>query len=250
MRKLKHLPVDDWPEADQIAFEAAFAPGDIFDGTSGPGSHLAEGTRRTIRFGYRRWLGFLAAHYPDDLSKAPADRITLDRVRAFTEHLGAGMLPTSVFNVIDNLYFAARLVAPTRDWAWLKAIKARLAARAMARDRFDRLVPSARTLDFGVELMDQALLMPTVVAKPAAIQYRDGLMLALLSLWPIRRRSLAALTVSRHIEFDESGVNILLYAADTKGKRAETFRVPMLLVPYLRRYVDDIRPRLLGRGRS
>jgi len=157
MRKLKHLPLDDWPEADRIAFEAAFAPGDIFDGTGGPGSHLAEGTRRAIRFAYRRWLGFLTAHYPDDLSKAPADRITIDRVRAFVEHLGASMRPTSVFSAIDNLYFGARLVAPAGDWAWLKAIKVRLAARAVPRDRFDRLVPSAQTLDLGIALMDRAL---------------------------------------------------------------------------------------------
>ncbi len=144
--------------------------------------------------------------------------------------------------------FGARLVAPAGDWAWLKAIKGRLAARAVPRDRFDRLVPSAQTLNLGIELMDQALQMPTAVSKRAAIQYRDGLMLSILSLWPIRRRSLAALTVSRHIEFDKFGVNILLYPADTKGKRAETFRVPPLLVPYVRRYLDDIRPRLLGRG--
>jgi hypothetical protein len=33
--------------------------------------------------------------------------------------------------------------------------------------------------------------------------YRDGLLLALVSLRPMRRRSIAALTVSRHLEFDD-----------------------------------------------
>ena len=36
MRTLKHLPVDEWPEADREAFRAAYEPGDVFDETAGP----------------------------------------------------------------------------------------------------------------------------------------------------------------------------------------------------------------------
>ena len=43
MRTLKHLPVNEWPEADRQAFKAAYEPGDVFDETAGPGAHLAEG---------------------------------------------------------------------------------------------------------------------------------------------------------------------------------------------------------------
>ena len=96
--------------------------------------------------------------------------------------------------------------------------------------------------------MDAALTLPIDGHKQREIQYRDGLLLALLSLWPIRRRSLAALTVSRHLEFDDAGVNILLYPSDTKAKRAESFRVPEQLLPYLMRYLKEIRPVLLGRS--
>ena len=60
--------------------------------------------------------------------------------------------------------------------------KARLAARARPEDRFDRLVPPWQTLDFGIELMDEALKLPSTGHKQREIQYRDGLLLALLSL--------------------------------------------------------------------
>ena len=96
--------------------------------------------------------------------------------------------------------------------------------------------------------MDEALKLPITGHKQREIQYRDGLLLALLSLWPIRRRSLAALTVSRHVEFDDLGVNILLHPSDTKAKRPESFRVPEPLLPYLRRYLEEIRPRLVARS--
>jgi integrase/recombinase XerD len=246
MRTLKHLPVNEWPEADRAAFRAAYEPGDLFDETAGPGSHLAEATRRWIEFTYRRWLAFLKANHPDDLSMAPAERITPERVRAFIDHLSAEIGPSSVAAACDRLYFAARLIAPTTDWAWLKSIKARLASRALAQDRFNRLVPPSQTLKFGIELMDTAHTLPVDGHKQREIQYRDGLLLAFLSLWPIRRRSLAALTVSRHLEFDDAGVNILLHPTDTKSRRAESFRVAEQLLPYFVRYLKEVRPILLG----
>jgi integrase/recombinase XerD len=249
MRTLKHLPINEWPEADREAFRAAYEPGDVFDETAGPGAHLAEGTRTWIRFTYRRWLGFLKENYPDDFSMPPAKRITSGRVRAFIEHLSAEMRPTSVAITVCRLYTAARLIAPTAEWAWLRSVKSRLESLARPQDRFDRLVPPVHTLDFGIELMDVALTLPPSDGhKQREIQYRDGLLLALRTIWPIRRRGLAALTVSRHLEFDDAGVNILLYPSDAKEKRAESVRVPEQLLPYLMRYLKEIRPVLLGRS--
>lgn len=49
MRRLKHLPPAQWPAADHVAFEAAYAPGGIFDDARGPGAHLVKGTRGMIR---------------------------------------------------------------------------------------------------------------------------------------------------------------------------------------------------------
>jgi integrase len=167
-------------------------------------------------------------------------------VRDYIDHLTLDMRPTSVAITVQHLCHAARLIAPDRDWYWLSAIKARLLARARPQDRFHRLVPPRQTLDFGIELMDHALTLPIRRRKLREIQYRDGLLMALLSLWPIRRRSLAALTVSGHIEVDDGGINILLNPADTKSKRFESFRVPEPLVPYVKRYLKETRPRLLG----
>jgi integrase len=247
MRKRKHLPLDQWPEADTKAFAKAYEPGDIFDETAGPGANLAEGTRRMIETAYRRWLGFLDEHHCDDLLEPPVDRIRPDRVRAFVEHLDLEVRPTTVAIYVANLYAAARLIAPMADWRWLASLKARLAARAEPEDRFGQLVPGWRTLDLGIELMDEALTLPSS-RKQQELQYRDGLLVALLSLWPIRRRSITALTVTKHLEVDADGINILLYPEDTKAKRTESLRVPDLLLPYLLRYLEEIRPHLLGRN--
>jgi hypothetical protein len=247
MGQLKHLPVNEWPEADREAFRAAYEPGDVFDETAGPGAHLSQDTRKMIEVSYRRWLGFLKANYPDDLSMRPAERIKPERVRGFIEHISAESKPTTVALVAHLLNAAAKLIAPTTDWAWLGALKSRLNYRAWPEDRFDRLVPPLQTLNFGIELMDAALKLTNRPHKQREIQYRDGLMLTLESLWPMRRRSLAALTVSGHFEFDDAGVNILLHPNDTKAKRAESHRVPEEFVPYIMHYLKIIRPVLLGR---
>ena len=246
MRKLKHLPVDQWPEADIAAFAKAYEPGDIFDETAGPGAHLAEGTRRMIETTYRRWLGFLTAHDPSALLVPPAERMTPDGLRAFVELLSVQVRTTTVAHTVDNLHYAARLIDPDRDWTWLASLDAGLAARAEPGDRFNHLVPAWQTLSLGIELMDKALTSPNPSHKESEIQYRDGFLVALLSLWPIRRRSLTALTVSRHVEFVDGGMNLLLHPEDTKAKRSESFRVPDELLPYLQHYLNEIRPRLIG----
>ncbi len=247
MRPLKHLPVRDWPEADTAAFAKAYQPGDIFDETNGPGAHHSEGWRRMIRTSYRRWLGFLKEHDPADLLRAPAERITPERIRAFVEQLSAEVKPTTVVLSVANLDAAARLIAPEADWRWLASLKARLAARTRPENRFDRLVPAWQTLDLGIKLMEEAGQLPSNARKERDLQYRDGLILVLVSLWNIRRRSLAALTVSRHFEFDHAGMNLLLYREDTKSKREESFRVPEPVLPYLMHYLKVVRPRLVGR---
>jgi hypothetical protein len=246
MRRLKHLPLKDWPEADIAAFAKAYAPGDIFDETVGPGAHHSEGWRRMIRTSYRRWLGFLQEHYPADLLQAPAKRITAARMRDFVERLLAEVRASTVAMTVASLYAAARLIAPDTDWRWLASIKARLAAQARPENRFHRLVPAWQTLDLGLKLIEQAGRLPRSDGKERDLQYRDGLILVVLSLWNPRRRSLAALTVTHHLIFDPDGVTLVLFPEDSKSNREERFRVPDPILPYLMHYLKVVRPRLLG----
>jgi len=248
MTAIKGLDPKDWPRADHEAFHRAYLAGNIFDGSVGPGAHLSEGSREFIRKAYRRWLGFLADSHPNDIYLEPADRITPERIKAFVGRLDDEVRPTTVRTAVDGVYRGALIIAPDRDWDWLLGIIRRLKARAQPSDRFDKLVPAWQVLDHGLELMDTAIQRGRLIESRHRVDYRDGLMLALVSLWPIRRRSIAALTVTRHIEFDEAGINFHLSGDDTKMNRPESFRVPELLVPYLEKYLHRIRIGLLTRG--
>jgi hypothetical protein len=85
-----------------------------------------------------------------------------------------------------HLHTVARLIAPASDWRWLGLLKARLASWGKPQDRFERLVPPWYTLDFGIEMMKEAATLPSA-GRARDLYYRDGLLIALLSAWPIRR---------------------------------------------------------------
>lgn len=245
MRRLKHLPFEQWPLADRQAWEAAFVEGDIFDETQGPGAHLSPGSCRTILFAYRRWLGFLAAHHPDTLRQPSGGRIVPEVLRDYVGVLQVEGAATTTAIAVHGLYLAARLVAPQEDWTWLRELRSALAARAQPGDRFERLVPPWQVLDLGLNMMEQTLSAAEWTSD-ALRQYRDGLLLALLALWPIRRRSLAALTVGRHVEHHGDHIRLRLYPADTKAGRAEDYVPHEVLAPYLDRYLQEVRQHFPG----
>lgn len=242
----KHLRIEDWPEADRQAFEAAFMPGDIFDDHCPPGAHLSAGSRRKNQYSYGRWLGHLAVADPEALLIPPGERPTLDRMHRFVLELQDEVRATTVASTVDGVYQAVRLITPAIDWCWLSGLKRRLHAQSEPLDRFGNLVMPDETLDIGISLMEAACNAAPRPHRLNEIQFRDGLIIALLTLWPIRRRSLAALTVNRHIEQSEGRINLLLFSEDTKGKRSEAITLHPILVTYFEHYLAKIRPILLG----
>ena len=112
MRKAQASARGSVVEADIEAFARPMTPGDIFDETAGPGAHLAEGTRRMIQTACRRWLGFLKANYPEALlgtARRPHHAGARARLHRPPQSRDGR---TTVAIVVDNLYYAARLIAP------------------------------------------------------------------------------------------------------------------------------------------
>lgn len=241
-RRLKHLPKAEWPADDVRRFNAAFEAGDIFDDDRPAGGHLSHGTRRLIEMSYRRWLQFLADDEPETLGLPAEIRITPERIRRYVAEIEASLRKTTLTTYIAGLAFAARLIAPTQDWRWLAAIKSRIAAQARPINRLPRLHPPWELFHLGKTLMDGSSASNDILAPN---QFRDGLIIALLALWPIRRRSIAALTVDCHVRRQGQHISLDLFPEDTKAKRAESFTVPVSLKPYLEKYLDAIRPGML-----
>ena len=81
-----HLPFGQWPAADQRLWPHAMDSNDD-PFCDAPGARLAQATRDKYRFGWRRFLGFLAISEPLALGADPAERLTIARVRSYVSHL-------------------------------------------------------------------------------------------------------------------------------------------------------------------
>jgi integrase len=239
-----HLPYGEWPAADRLLWQRAMGSDDPF--ADAAGARLAKASQHTYLFAWRRFLGFLAIHEPTAFDVAPAERLTIERVRLFAAHLAESNIPRSVASQVHALYLAARVMMPERDWTWLKKIKARLFAAAPAPGASGPVITSVQLLDLGQQLMDEK--QPTAVTAISiddAVRFRDGMLLAFVAFIPIRRKNLAALEIGRHLVREGDGWFVIIPGEETKTGTPIEFPVPELLESYLANYLDIVRPRML-----
>jgi len=240
--------VEEWPAADQAAWHEAVHATDPF-GPRTSASEWSERSRAKTARGYGRWLSWLSEKGQLDPKQAPGDRVTAPVVTTYIADLARLNGDFTVLCRIQELYDAIRVMAPGRDWAWLRQIQNALRARSVSvRDKRTRMQPAGELVRLGKALMRKA---ETAVTKPSltrAVWYRDGLMIALLAYRPLRLSNLAAITLGRHLIRQSRGYRLYFSADEVKGRRPIDTAVPASLVEDFDRYLDHYRPILLSRG--
>ena len=88
-------------------------------------------------------------------------------------------------------------MAPGRDFTWLAEIDKDLALVARPRSKFDRFVLTEVLVEAGLTLIREAENSANMTKLARAYQVRNGLMVALLALCPIRRKNFVALEIGR-----------------------------------------------------
>jgi integrase len=150
---------------------------------------------------------------------------------------------------VQELYDAIRVMAPDRDWTWLRRIQNALRARSVSvRDKRARMRSAPELVELGKKLMRRAETDRTKPSLTRAVSYRDGLMIALLAHRPLRRSNLAAIKLGRHLIRQSHGYRLYFSAAEVKGRRPIEAPLPTSLVADVDRYLDHYRPILLTRG--
>jgi integrase len=110
-------------------------------------------------------------------------------------------------------------------------------------------VTSDRLYALGVDLMNRAVANAEAarrIRKAHAFQYRDGLVIALLALIPLRRRTLAALRVGRHLVKTGELWALDIPAADTKTRRSIDYPISKELSERIDLYLEQFRGRIPG----
>jgi integrase len=179
------------------------------------------------------------------LAEPAAARITPERIREYVEHLKLlGNSTATILARLQELGEAAKVMAPNQSWRFITGIASKIRAQHKpARDKRNMKL-TEELLALGVELMEKAGAMK---GWQAAITFRDGLIIALLSLVPLRRRNLESLLIGKNL-IEINGYWLLaLHADETKTHASHELDFPEILAEPLRTYLRMHRPVLASR---
>ncbi len=237
-------PMSEWPHADQKAWEEACRPG-VGLRRGGRANHYASVSRDDFARRYGAYLGFLQRSGSLDLTVAAAAQVTPSRVETYVAELDGRVRSVTVWNCIYKLRMTAKLLDPKADFSWLAEIEKDLALVMVPRNKFDRLVLSHRLVEAGLTLVAEAESY-TKGSFTLAKGVRDGLIIALLAVCPIRIKNFAGLEIG--VTFKEVNGNwwITLPFKSTKTGTVEERPVPEFLNHAIDLYLKQARPMLIG----
>jgi integrase/recombinase XerD len=229
------LPVADWPHLDRIALDAAFAKDSRF--SRGPAAHWAPGTRHGVTKAVGRWLGFLAAFEPSTLAEPPLDRVTEDRLTHYVAHLSETVGSVGRHLYLRNLQRAFRVMFQGKVPDILMSLVAQL--KRECRPRPKAWVTTQQLAALGKEMMQGSIGNDSEFGK---VLYRDGLMIMLWALRPERRRGFAQIRIGQQLCRVGEEWRLIFAAEQRKSRRPSQMTVPRTVVPFLERYLQDVRP--------
>jgi hypothetical protein len=219
-RKLM-LPFIHWPPEDRRRWEAAFRSGDLFD-ENGAGTRLAAATRRLRLRSYGRFLGFLSVKHPKLMTCPPEKRIDRRMAAEYVAWRRRSCGDISLAADLWSLCGALKLLCPNSDWSWLLSITNKIANAATPPPKKYNLVTSERLYALGIKLMNSAVTAADADERTRArraIQYRDGLIISLVAMIPLRGGTLAALQIGRHLIKAGDRWQLDIPAVHTKTRR-------------------------------
>lgn len=243
-KERRTLYVPEWPEADQLAWRDACRPTHRLK-KGGSASHLAPVSQQEIAARYGQFMGFLRLTGRLNMNAAAAAQVTPANVEAYIEDLTKRKLSSvTAWNCIYKLRRAAQLLSPKADFDWLAEIEKDLALVMEPKSKLDRLVMTEQLVKAGLTLITEAK-HHTRAKFVRARGIRNGLMLALLALCPIRRKNFAALEIGKTIRQIKGRWWITLPGKATKMRSPEERPVADWLTPHIELYLNEARPVLL-----
>ncbi len=234
-----------WPAADLAGWEEACRPGRRLV-RGGGASHLKKIVQDDLARRYGYFLDFLCRHDRLDPAAGPAEHVTLDAAADYISELKARVSSVTLYGSICKLRRAAELIAPGSQYPWLREIEKDLAFVMVPKSKRERVVLASVLVEAGLTQVEEA---ETSIRTPIrqATQVRDGLMVALLAMIPVRLKNFSALAMGETFVNVDGHWWVMLAGIHTKEQRPDERRVHQALMPALERYLSLYRPILARR---
>jgi len=239
--KIRACPLHDWPAADREAWNRACVAAKRLK-PGGAAARLRPSTRTSLVRANGYLLDFCLRNGFFDQNAEVGAHVSPKIIDGFVRELRDRVGSVTRLSYIARIGRIVRILAPRRDLAWLRDIEADLRYEAQPRPKYHRIVPSHRLLALGLELIARGEASRHLTNLTRARLVRDGLMVALLALCPIRLRNFAELRIGRQLRRIGDTWWIILEAAETKSDRPDERPVPEILTPYIDRWLECWRP--------
>jgi integrase len=238
---VRSLPFDAWPSADRVAWTAACRPGQRLK-RGGAGAHLKEITLADLKRRYGYFLDSLDRLGLLDRSAPAAGQVNPENVGKYIGELNERVGSVTAYGSIYKLRRASQLLDPRGDFGWLIELEKDMALVMRPRSKADRLVLAEVLVEAGLTLMVESERSTSLSPFAKARQFRDGLMVAMLALHPIRLKNFASLEIGRNLVNIDRWWWITLSAAETKEGRPDERRIDEAIAASLSNYFDRYRP--------
>ncbi|WP_245306289.1 tyrosine-type recombinase/integrase [Roseovarius aestuariivivens] len=241
------LPFQDWPAADRTAFQALFAKGSPLD-ERGPLAHWRETSRVCMGRQYGRWLAWVSKQDPKALVLDPVDRATPQRLRNWCLS-ESDLAPATLLGHVGTVVRLCKYLAPEANFGLHQRLLAHLhhaKTKHGSPRKSGRIYSSEVLLDVG-----QRLLQENARPDPdlqSAVKIRDGAIICLLALMPMRRRALSELALGTSLRVTSTNMEVWLDASMTKTGQPWDAVVPDAARAALQVYLECARPLLEARG--
>jgi site-specific recombinase XerD len=241
------LPVPAWPDLDRYAWAKAQSGDDDLLAKRSPAASWRPSTMELHCRNYGIWLAWLQSERLLNPDVRPGERVTRTRLAAYLRAERAfGNGARTLVNHAVSLRHMFEALAPQEDWGWMLPMIRKLQTAVKPTKNHSDL-PSIRELfDVGLAVMYKAFEPDHGSPKQHAIWFRNGLAIALLAARPLmRRNNLATIVIGRNL-LEEGASYALRFSGDEmKGRTRRGGPVPNALTPFIDRYIEIYRPRLL-----
>jgi integrase/recombinase XerD len=236
-------PVADWPEAWQKAWRSRVEvdrPGRFLDLDADAVDWSADYCTKIER-AVGRFVGSCRRRgEPVEPTKAA--------LAGFIHELEArGCSMVSVAIYLADLRRGMEVLCPDADLHCLRRAAARARRHARPDDKAMRVADSRDLKSVGTRMMREAAALAP--GPRAALQFRNGLMIAILSMRPVRVRNLSETEVDVNVGLDDHGGAWIRYST-SKNDRPYAAPLDADLAPFVRTYLERMRPVLLRGART
>src|SRR5215203_2292823 len=184
---MRSLPLTCWPQADRDTWQQACRP-HVRLRRGGAAAGMKPITQADLARRYGYFLDHLNRCGGLDLAAPAGAQVTPGAVESFLAEVRPIWRSVTQAQSTYKLRRTAEILAPDLDFSWLREIEKDLALVAYPRDRFDRIVTTEVLVEAGLALIKKAELAVHRRRRWRATQLRNGLMIVLLALHPIRSK--------------------------------------------------------------